>query len=190
MVCDGFRFSVARFFDEVSRLIKLMFFFLTCGALLWLALTEPLHAGETTLTWTNPTGQEQCTDAGPLTNLAGTRIYQLIAEVDDPTATTYTVTGLKGGDYTFVATSYTDEGATSRLSGEASKAVAALTVIDERAYVVAKIKNGFLLTVAGTVPLGTACNEASSVNGKYVVPVDSVNWSATVRDVMVVAECG
>jgi len=173
----------------MSRSHKALLAVLTLLWLGFIAWPFAVMAGDVTLTWKNPTLQQTCTRAGTLDNLAGTKIYQLVADIPDPITETFTLTGLKSGDYEFVATSYTDTGATSRLSGSATKAVTALTVSDDRAYVVAKINDGFITVVAGTVPIGTECIEDQTVNGKYAVPRGSVSWTGTVRDTLVVAEC-
>ena len=61
--------------------------------------------------------------------------------------------------------------------------------MDTRAYIVAKIPSGFLLLVVGTVPLGTACNPDTEVNGYNSVPVSAVTFTGA-QDVIVVAKCG
>lgn len=158
-------------------------------ALLAICFTWNTYAGEAVLSWTPPLEQIKNCESEPLTGLLGYRIYMLVAEVEDPEIDTYTITGLEPGEYTFTSTAYKD-GAESLMSNSATKTIGPLEVIDDRAYVLAKIDDGFLTVVAGTVPLGTACSSDHEVNGLRVVPADAVTWSGTVRDVLVLAECG
>lgn len=156
-----------------------------------LILCSSALAGDVTLSWNVPTRSEQCTvlpDTPP--DLAGYQIWQLIAEIDDPSQTSYVISGLESGEYFYAMTASITNGAQSRVSDRVSKVVEPLKVIDERAYVLAKIDNGILTSVAGTVPLDTACNEDIKVGDFYVVPVEAVTWTGTVRDIMVLAKCG
>ena len=145
-------------------------------------------ADEVTLTWTQPIQNE---DGTTLTDLAGIRIWQLVGETTDTAQTSYVISGLQPGDYTYIATAYTtaDPPVESKISNTAEKVVGGLTVIDTRVYIVAKIPGDFLLLVVGTVPLGTACNSNVIVKGMNSVPVDQVTFTGA-RDVVVVAQCG
>ena len=143
-------------------------------------------AEDITLTWTNPTQQETCTDSGT-TTIDGINIWQLVATIDAP-ATEYVIPAQKPGTYTYGATAFNADGE-SRLSGIVEKTATAFTVTDERAYIVAKTNGRFLLLVVGTVPLGTPCDPEVSVNGYHSVPIDAVTFTG-VRDVIVVASCG
>ncbi len=177
----------------MSKRIKYLFIAITFGVLAWLAGAELVRADDVTLTWTNPTGQEQCTEAGPLTTLAGTRIWELVAEIDDPAATTVTLNGKLPGEYQYVATSYTTDGEESRVSGKTTKTVTEfMAVAGATAYQVVTINNGFWLLPIGTVSADTECIVNQSVNGKYAIPTSSVSWSpgATARPVLVVSDCG
>ena len=158
--------------------------------LLIMLLMPAAHADDVTLTWTNPTGQETCSDAGPLTTLAGTRIWQLVAEINDPDAVTFTIPDQLPGEYSYVATSFTTDGEESRVSGKATKTVETFVVTVETIYTVVRTNNRFLLLPAGTVPLGTPCDVDNSVNGKYAVDTDEVTWTGNIRPQVVVAECG
>lgn len=172
---------------------SITFYPLIIYALITLGMIVFLHdisrADDVTLTWTNPTGQETCSDAGPLTDLAGTRIWQLVAEINDPTVETYTISGQLPGEYQFVATSFTDSGEQSRLSGSTTKTVTEFTVTDGTVKTVVRTDNRFLLLPVGTVPMGTTCDPSNSVNGHYAVPRDQVTWSGSVQPQVVVAEC-
>jgi hypothetical protein len=149
-------------------------------------LPVPSQADDITLTWTNPTNQETCTDAGA-TTIDGINIWQKVATIDAP-ATEYVIPAMKPGTYTYGATAFNADGE-SRLSGIVEKTVAGYTVQDERAYIVAKTNGKFLLLVVGSVPLGTPCDTTTEVNGYNAVPVDAVTFTG-VQDVIVVAKCG
>lgn len=152
-------------------------------------ISPPAKADDATLTWTPPLEQvANCTNQ-PIEGLTGYRIYQLIEDIADPAIVEFTVPNLPSGDYTFAATAYNADGEESMLSGQAVKTSTGLAVNDPRVYVVTKIANGFLLVVAGSIEVGTMCNESTEVNGRFAVPVDLVQWSGTVEDVMAVAEC-
>lgn len=174
----------------MEKWLKRIFFVLAVGAVLWFVLADKVYADDVTLTWTNPTGQETCSDAGPLPDLAGTRIWQLVAEINDPLVETYTIPGQLPGEYTYVSTSFTDGGEQSRISGSATKTVTDFTVTEGTVKTVVRTNDRFLLLPVGTVPLGTSCDVNNSVNGHYAVPRDQVTWSGNVQPQVVVAECG
>ena len=163
------------------------------GVVLYLAYCVKVAvADDVTLSWNNPTGQEQCTDVGPLTDLAGTRIWELVAEIDDPATTTVTLNGKLPGDYQYVATSYTTDGQESRVSGKTGKTVTTFSAAaGSVVYQVVTISNGFWLLPIGTASGDVECITSQSVNGKYAIPTSSVSWSpgATARPVIVVADC-
>jgi len=168
---------------------------------LMLVIVPVVAKAETvTLSWTNPTETESCSNAGPLTNLAGTRIYQLVADIPDPALESYTIPGLLPDTYEYVATSYDEEGVNSRLSGTASKTVETFVVgTDTRVYSTIRSGGKFLLVAMGTVPAGTECDPTYSVAGDlpnqeglataYVVPADNVTWSGTSQTQTPVAKC-
>lgn len=147
-------------------------------------------AGEVTLSWTNPTQQESCTNAGPLPDLAGTRIWMRVAEIDDPTAESVTLPALLPGTYQYVATSYDADGHESRVTQKAEKVIDTFKVgVDNTVYTTVKAEGKFLLIATGTVPEGTDCSTTQSVNGHYVVDPDLVAWSGTVSTFTPVAKC-
>ena len=152
--------------------------------LMWF-LIKDAQAEDVVLSWTNPTSQETCTDAGS-TTIDGVHIWQLIDTI--PTLETLTIPALKPGSYTYAASAFNTDGE-SRLSGVTTKDVTGFVVVDERAYIVAKLPSRFLLLVVGTVPLGTACDVDAEVNGFNAVPVSEVVFTGA-RDVIVVAKCG
>ena len=154
-------------------------------AMIGIVFPPKAEADDVTLSWTNPTEQESCTNAGP-TTIDGVHIWQLVGTI--PAATSFTISGLKPGSYTYGATAYNSNGE-SRLSGVVEKTVTEFTVVDERAYIVAKTNGRFLLLVVGTVPIGTVCDVATEVNGFNSVPVSDVTFTGA-RDVLVVAKCG
>ena len=145
--------------------------------ILALMVAYPVMADDADLSWVTPTETESCTPAGPLTNQAGTRIYQMIADISDPSITTYTVKGLPAGDYEFIATAYTAT-AESVVSNRAGKTSTGLYVSDDRAYFVLQVSSAdaqlFRTFDFGTVPIGTDCDASNSVNGLYVVDIDLV----------------
>lgn len=155
-------------------------------AIIGIAFPVESRADDINLTWTNPTSQETCTDSGP-TTIDGVHIWQLVATTEAP-VTSYTIPNMKPGVYIYGATAFNASGE-SRLSGVVEKTVAGYSVIDERAYIVAKTNGRFLLLVVGTVPIGTPCDTGTEVNGLNSVPIESVTFTGA-RDVIVVAKCG
>lgn len=148
------------------------------------------NAGNAVLTWTNPTGKEVCTNVTDPLEQAGTRIWQLVADINDITVTTATITGLLPGDYSYISTAYDVEGIESRVSGSATKTVEPLTVAVETVYTIVKTEEGFFaLPTSDTVPVGTACDINNTVNGLYAVPRAAVVWAGVPKRQVVVAEC-
>jgi len=165
--------------------------------LLILLLIVPVaHAGNAVLTWELPTGTEVCTDNSTPPILASTQIWQLVATTG-PTETTYTVTDLIPGDYTYTTSAVSDAGDVSRLSNAADKTVNSLLVNDDKAYTVVQSGGNFVAFIIGTIPVGTVCNANSMVKGlfnflpftAYGVPVDEVTITGDTEPVMVVATC-
>lgn len=84
--------------------------------------------GNTTLSWTAPTQNE---DGTALSDLAGYKIYygrdsgsySNEIRIDNPSVTTYVVDNLTQDTYYFVATAFNAAGTESRFSGEAVKVV-------------------------------------------------------------------
>lgn len=80
------------------------------------------------LTWTPPTKN---TDDTPLTNLAGYRVswgasataLTQVAQISNPSTTTYTVTNLTAGTWFFGVKAYTTQGTESALSNVVSRAL-------------------------------------------------------------------
>lgn len=172
--------------------LKYLFVALTVGILIWLATATVTRAEDISLSWTNPTGQETCTNAGELTTLAGTRIWQLVAEINDPTATSFVLPAMPPGEYQYVATSFTTDGEESRVSGKTTKTVASfVAAAGAPVYQVVTINNAFWLVPIGTVAAETACITEQTVNGKYAIPNTAVSWSpgSTARPVLVVTDC-
>ncbi len=165
-----------------------------------------LFAGEATLTWTAPT---QNTDGSPLTDLAGFKIYlgqvqggpyPVSVDIADPTATTFTVPGLTEGlTYYFVSTAYNSASPVqeSDFSNEVTKLIpplvpappTMLTVQNLLVWDILKEDDHFKFLGVGTVPGGTACDPTQTVNGRYVVPNDLVEWFGNVQPPVVVADC-
>ena len=84
--------------------------------------------GTATLSWVAPT---ENSDGSALTNLAGYRVYygtsasalNTMAELSNPSLTTYMVTGLTAGTYYFALKAYTSANVESDLSNIASKLI-------------------------------------------------------------------
>lgn len=149
------------------------------------------RAGDASLSWTNPTEQESCTGAGPLPDLAGTRIYRLVTDIPDPTATSWVDIGLKPGTYEYVATSYDADGTNSRLSGAATKEITTfVAAAGALAYGISQSNDRIVLQPVGTVTAEIACNLDESVNGKHRIPISSVTYAGSLRPATVFAECG
>lgn len=149
------------------------------------ALADPV-----TLTWEAPTEAESYVPAGPLTGLAGTRIWVMVAEIPDPDVTEYVITGLAPGSYYYKATAFTEDGNESRMSATATKVVEALTAAaGTPVKTVVRTRDAFILLPVGTTSEAVTCDPANGIKGHYAVPRDSVTWSGTVRPQVVVAEC-
>lgn len=65
-----------------------------------------------------------------------------------------------------------------------------LAAVGPTAYTLIKSKDRFVALPVGTIPLGTPCDNTQPVLGFYVVPVDAVKWSGTVRTLAALASCG
>jgi len=169
-------------------------------------LSYQAGAGEAILTWTAPT---QNTDGTPLTDLAGFKIYigttaggpyPVSVDIADPAATTVTIPNLTAGStYWFVSTAYNSAATVqeSDHSNEVSKTIpfptpmppSGLTVQDLTVFTIVDQVNRFVLLPVGTVPVGTPCITAETVNGHHVVDRALVNWSGDIQPVVVVANC-
>lgn len=156
------------------------------------------RAEDNTLSWTPPTGTEECSDTGPLQpgDLLGYRIYLRVADIADPSVTSYVFEDMPPGEYTYVSTAYTAN-AESRLSGAATKTVTSFFApAGSQVYQPVTISSGFWMIPMGTLSADTDCDvttEVTSAGTKYHrVPQDNLVWSpgSTARPVMVVAECG
>jgi len=155
-----------------------------------LLVAMPAVAGDITLSWNNPDRQVFYVDAGELNDLEGTRIWQLVGEVEEG-VTEFVVEDLKPGDYTFAASAFNSGGEESRLSGVASKTVDTFTAkVGATVYQVVSIKNGFWLLPVGAVAEEVECDIDQSVKGRYAVPIESVNFTGTTDPLVVVADCG
>ena len=167
-------------------------------------------AGDAALTWTLAT---QNTDgsaipaSGP-TSLAATRVewgtcsgsaFGTVAgqqTVATP-ATTYTITGLAAGVWCFRAYSRTVAGLESAPTNVVTKTILQsppqppgnLTVAALTVYQFIGTTDAITLLAVGTVPAGTACDPAQSVNGRYAVPRAAVTWYGSVRPRVVFAQC-
>jgi len=188
----------------VQRWVALTYNIVIGLALLFMSVQA--HAGEATLTWVAPT---QNTDGTPLTDLAGFKLYMgqvqggpypVSVDIADPTVLSFTVPNLTEGlTYYFVSTAYNsaDPVQESAWSNEATKTIpplvpnppTMLTVQNLLVWDVLKEDDHFKFLGVGTVPSGTACDPTETVNGRYVVPNDLVEWFGNVQPPVVVADC-
>ena len=171
---------------------------------------KPTWAGDAALTWTLATQNTDGTAipaTGP-TSLAATRVewgtcsgsnfgtasgQQIVATP----AVTYTVTGLAAGVWCFRAYSRTVAGLESAPTVAVTKTILQappnppgnLTVADLVVYQFIGTTDAVTLLAVGTVPAGTACDPAQSVNGRYAVPRAAVTWYGSVRPRVVFANC-
>lgn len=171
---------------------------------------SPSHAGDAVLTWTLATQNTDGTAipaSGP-TSLASTRVEwgscsgsnfgtkageQVVAK---PT-TTYTITNLSAGTYCFRAYSRTVAGVESAPTNVVSKTILQappnppgnLAVADLVVYQFIGTDDAVALLPVGTVPAGTPCDPAQSVNGRYAVPRAAVSWYGNVKPRVVFAQC-
>ena len=157
-------------------------------------VSQAAHGDDITLSWTNPTQTETCTNAGPLTNPAGTRIWMLVADIPDPeqNITSYVIEDQLPGTYDFVATTYDTDGSESRVSGKATKEVTSfIAPSGSTVYQAVTIASGFWFVPMGTVAADTDCDVNTVANGRYRIPIDSVTWNPGVdaRPVVVFANC-
>ena len=114
-------------------------------------------------------------------------------------ATSTTITVAPGTWFVAAKTTAKNGGGTSVLSAAAQFTVATpvpnpptnVTVTSEQttAFQVIGTLDKFTLLPVGTVPAGTACNPAQSVNGHLGVPRASVSWFGSVKPQAVVAKC-
>ena len=171
---------------------------------------SPARAGDAALTWTLATANTDGTAipaSGP-TSLAATRVewgtcsgsnfgtasgQQTVATP----ATTYTITGLAAGVWCFRAYSRTVAGLESAPTNAVTKTILQappqppgnLTVAALTVYQFIGTTDAITLLAVGTVPAGTACDPAQSVNGRYAVPRAAVTWYGSVRPRVVFAQC-
>lgn len=199
----------------MCRSVRLNSSFWAACIALWAAFAlclsaSPANAGDAALTWTLAT---QNTDgsaipaSGP-TSLAATRVewgtcsgsaFGTVAgqqTVATP-ATTYTITGLAAGVWCFRAYSRTVAGLESAPTNVVTKTILQsppqppgnLTVAALTVYQFIGTTDAITLLAVGTVPAGTACDPAQSVNGRYAVPRAAVTWYGSVRPRVVFAQC-
>lgn len=168
------------------------------GSILLIMWSSQAKAEDVTLSWNPPTESESCTNAGPVGELGGTRLWLLVADIPDPDITTYTFPAMKPGEYVYTSTAYlASNGAESRVSGKATKTVTTFqAAAGAQVFQPTTISSGFWMIPMGTLSADTACDvntEVSSAGTTYHrVPLDNVQWApgSTARPIMVVAECG
>ncbi len=171
---------------------------------------SPAIAGDAALTWTLATAN---TDGSAIPasgpgSLASTRVEwgscvgsdfgTVVGQQTVATpATTYTITGLAAGVWCFRAYSRTVAGLESAPTNVVTKTILQsppqppgnLTVAALTVYQFIGTTDAITLLAVGTVPAGTACDPAQSVNGRYAVPRAAVTWYGSVRPRVVFAQC-
>ena len=171
------------------------------------------NAGTVSLSWTNPTTR---TDGSPIPVgelsaiivQTGTCVSldQFDVKLSETTVSqfptprnTLTLT-LNPGTYCFRAASIDSRGVQSTTwSNTVYKIIdpaplnppsnLTATVTTQVAYTVLKQIDKFVLAPVGTVPIGSPCDTAQSINGYNVVSRTLVKWSGSVRPDVVVAKC-
>ena len=155
-----------------------------------LMLPALVSAGDVTLSWDTADRKSTLTDAGPYSDHAGTKIYMLVAEVDNPNVESVVIPDQKPDTYTYVAVSYDDDGVHSPVTVETVKEVTEFVTTSATVFYPVAQPNGVLMLGIGTVPLGTPCNPNVEVNGNYAVDRALVDWAGTAEPLLVVAQCG
>ena len=147
------------------------------------------NAGEAALTWTAPTKNCNGTD---LTNLTGYSLTYGQKRVALGTAPlSYTVTGLTPGTWWFSLAAVTPVTRSEFVTVEKVVPPEAFTTKTTTVYTFIKAEgNVVILPTLHTVPLGTQCDAAQVVSGKYIIPRSAVIWSGSARPVAVLGDCG
>lgn len=177
--------------------------------------TGSAFADTVTVSWQNATKNTDGSDivaSGPGSLVQTTIYYSKCVNGDlasDPPARVVAPSVLETdfdlsepADWCFRGTHTNTYGQESEVSNLAVKAVAPpipdppqnLVVLASNlaAYAVETTHNRVNVYQVGFVPAGTACDTSMSVNGRYVVPIEAVQWppDSNVRPEAVVAECG
>lgn len=155
-----------------------------------LLLSLNVGASDVVLNWNVPTEQEDCTITGNPPDLAGYKLYELLDDINDPSATSYTKTNVFPGSYAYMITAYNSAGEESRPGLMLNIVSDTLTTIAPTVYAVQHFENKFLLLPVGTVALGLSCIKEESVNGHYAIARDVVTWAGSIQPEVVVAKCG
>jgi len=74
-----------------------------------------------------------------------------------------------------------------KIPGDTSATIVTTSTV---AYKVTDGNNRLTFLIVGTVPLGTPCDSAQTVNGFNVIPRESVTWDGPAKPLTVVARCG
>lgn len=112
-------------------------------------------------------------------------------------AATATICGFDPGPVNFVARTLVASGEISAPSNVAGKVFAQpapaapenLSTSDPIVYAVVMSRNRLALVQVGTIAPDVPCDATQDVNGRNVVPRESVEWFGNVRPEVVVAEC-
>ena len=128
--------------------------------LILLLFTTSVFAEDVLLEWELPT---ENVDGTPLTDLAGIRVYELIADIPDPTATTYIDEDKFEGTYSYLATAYNSQNEESTRSNIAVKTSTSFVTVEPTVYAIQQFRNKFLLLPVGTVALGLTCVKEESM---------------------------
>jgi hypothetical protein len=147
-------------------------------------------AGEATITWEAPV--RNC-DGTSLTNLKQYElIYGQVKQVLPLTPRSKVVTGLTPGTWWFSLAAVNTNDVRSEFV-TSSKTITPAQFVTKSTTVYTFVRaegNVLVLPTAHTVPLGTQCDAAQSVNGKYVLPRSAVSWSGSARLAAALGDCG
>ena len=148
------------------------------------------HADDLTLSWSEVTSGESCTDAGAM-SVDGYHIYRRVGTSVGSDNTSFTEVGVPPGEYHYIGVTYAGN-SISRTSGVKTLVSEALRVgEDNRVYMTIKVSNRLVAVQVGTIAVGTVCDHEQNILGKYVVPHEDVvmtNPNQT-KSIVMIAAC-
>ena len=173
---------------SLRRVASGVFFGLVGMALLAMAMTA--RAGDATITWTPPT--QNC-DGTPISGIQGYELRwgQGRTQLSELPPFEYTVEGLKPGLWWFSMAAVDANGVESQfVSVEKLVTAEELVTTGTTVYTFFRTNGNIVVTpTTHTVPLGVVCDSSQSVNGKYKVGLESVQWTGAKLSAAL-ADCG